>query len=167
MLQTNTVSLRTSSDNLTSIDTYAVQPEPATYYPAITSTTPTHTRKPIEEEWELVQFLWFIRKGFLRGVIENLRDALDEQYYAQLKHRLMAYRNIIPFQILEHSMTAGVPSAFTQRRSYARNITPSGTATSTWPRSESDSITTNVHSYNLMSPLLTMTSTILSWRNPR
>jgi hypothetical protein len=45
---------------------------------------------------------WFIRKGFLRGVIDNLRDALDEQYYAQLKHRLTAYRNISPFQILEH-----------------------------------------------------------------
>ena len=89
-------------DNLTGIDTYAAPPEPATYDPAITNLTPTHTRKRMEEEWEAVRQSWFIRKGFLRGVVDNLRDALDEQYYAQLKHRLTAYRNITPFQILEH-----------------------------------------------------------------
>jgi hypothetical protein len=63
---------------------------------------PTHERKRREEEWELVCTSWFIRKGFLRGVVDNLRDALDEQYYSQLKHRLMAYRNVTPFQILNH-----------------------------------------------------------------
>ena len=45
---------------------------------------------------------WFIRKGFQRGIVDNLRDALDEQHYSQLKHRLMAYRNVMPFQILNH-----------------------------------------------------------------
>jgi hypothetical protein len=35
-------------------------------------------------------------------VVENMRDALDEQYYAQLKHRLTKYRNIKPQQILDH-----------------------------------------------------------------
>lgn len=89
-------------DNLTGIDTYIAPQEPATYDPAITNLTPTHTRKRMEEEWEAVRQSWFIRKGFLRGVVDNLRDALDEQYYAQLKHRLTAYRNITPFQILEH-----------------------------------------------------------------
>ena len=91
-----------SYDNLTGIDTYAAPPEPQTCDPAITNATPTHTRKLMEEEWELVQVLWFIRRGFLQGFVNNLRDALDEQYYAQLKHRLTAYRNITPFQILEH-----------------------------------------------------------------
>ena len=88
--------------DLTGIDTYAPPGEPASYDPAITNATLTHERKRREEEWELVRTAWFIRKGFLRGVADNLRDALDEQYYSQLKHRLTAYRNVTPFQILEH-----------------------------------------------------------------
>ncbi len=89
-------------DELTSISTYTVPAEPASYDPAVTDATPTHTRKRREEEWELLRTAWFIRKGFLRGVVDNLRDALDEQYYSQLRHRLTAYRNITPFQILDH-----------------------------------------------------------------
>jgi hypothetical protein len=45
---------------------------------------------------------WFICKGFLRGIVDNLHDTLDKQYYSQLKHQLTAYQNITPFQILEH-----------------------------------------------------------------
>jgi hypothetical protein len=88
-------------EELTGIDTYVIPAEPASYDPAVTNATPTHERKRREEEWELVPS-WFIRKGFLRGVVDNLRDALDEQYYSQLKHRLTAYRNVTPFQILNH-----------------------------------------------------------------
>jgi hypothetical protein len=62
----------------------------------------THERKWKEEEWNLIRTAWFICKGFLQGVIDNLRDALDEQYYSQLKHCLTAYCNITPHQILEH-----------------------------------------------------------------
>ena len=68
-------------DDLTNISTYAIPQEPASCDPAITDTTPTHTRKQMEEEWELVRTSWFIQKGFLRGSIDNLWDALDEQYY--------------------------------------------------------------------------------------
>jgi hypothetical protein len=89
-------------NKLTSIDTYAIPAEPASYDPAITNTTPTHERKRCEEEWERVRTSWLIRKGFLRGVADNLRDALDKQYYSQLKHWLTAYRNVTPFQILNH-----------------------------------------------------------------
>ena len=89
-------------NELTSISTYTVPAKPASYDPAVTDATPTHTRKRREEEWELLRTAWFIRKGFLRGVVDNLRDALDEQYYSQLRHRLTAYRNITPFQILDH-----------------------------------------------------------------
>jgi hypothetical protein len=56
----------------------------------------------MEEEWEPVRTSWFIRKGFLRGVVNNLRDALEEQYYSQICHQFTAYRNITPYQILEH-----------------------------------------------------------------
>jgi hypothetical protein len=89
-------------DDLTNIATYAIPHKPASYDPNITNTTPTHTQKRTEEEWELVRTSWYIQKGFLKGVIDNFWNALYEQYYSQLRHRLTAYRNISPFQILEH-----------------------------------------------------------------
>ncbi len=87
---------------LTSMDTYAVPKEPASYNLSVTNASLTHKNKRKEEEWDLVRTAWFIRKGFLKGIIDYLRDALDKQCYCQLKHRLTAYRNITPFQILEH-----------------------------------------------------------------
>jgi hypothetical protein len=45
----------------------------------------------------------------LRGVADNLCDDLDEQFYSQLRHRLTAYRNITPYQILEHLNTRWCP----------------------------------------------------------
>jgi hypothetical protein len=89
-------------NELTAIDTYAVPNEPASHDPTITNATLTHERRRKEEEWDLAHTSWFIRKGFLRGIVDNLRNALDEQYYVQLKHRLTAYRNVTPFQIMEH-----------------------------------------------------------------
>jgi len=83
-------------DDLTGIATYVIPNEPASYDPNILDTTLTHTRKQMEEEWDLVWTPWFIRKGFLHGVVDNLRDALDEQFYSQLRRRLTAYRNITP-----------------------------------------------------------------------
>jgi hypothetical protein len=53
--------------------------EPASYNPAITAATATHTQKRMEEDWEEKHESWFIRKGFLRGVTMNMRDALDKQ----------------------------------------------------------------------------------------
>jgi hypothetical protein len=89
-------------DNLTNIATYAIPHKPVSYNPNITNATPTHTQKRKEEEWELTPTSWYIRKGFLKGVIDNLWDALNEQYFSQLRHQLTAYLNITPFQILEH-----------------------------------------------------------------
>jgi hypothetical protein len=89
-------------DELIGIGTYTIPAKPASYDPTITNATLTHERKWKEEEWELIRTSWFIRKGFLRGIVDNLRDALDKQYYSQLRHRLTAYRNVTPFQILEH-----------------------------------------------------------------
>ncbi len=79
------------------------------YNPAITNTTPTHTRKRMEEEWEEKRKLWYIRKGFLRCVTMNMRDALDEQYYSQLKNITTAYCNTTPIQILVHLDTRWCP----------------------------------------------------------
>ncbi len=45
----------------------------------------------MEEEWEEKHESWYIQKGFLCGIIMNMRDALDKQYYSQLKHVNTAY----------------------------------------------------------------------------
>jgi hypothetical protein len=87
---------------LTGIDTYAIPNVPVSYDPTITNAVLTHKHKCKEEEWDLMCTAWFIRKGFLKGIVDNVRDALDKQYYCQLKHSHMAYCNITPFQILEH-----------------------------------------------------------------
>ncbi len=47
-------------DDPTNIATYAIPHEPASYNPNITNATPTHTRKRMEEEWELVRTSWYI-----------------------------------------------------------------------------------------------------------
>jgi hypothetical protein len=87
---------------LTGISTYAILVEPALYDPSINNTMFTHECKCKEEDWELIRTMWFIKKGVLQGIVDNLCDALDKQYYSQLKQCLTAYCNITHFQILEH-----------------------------------------------------------------
>jgi hypothetical protein len=82
--------------------TWVQESEPATYDPNINDTTATHTRNCMEQEWEHTRKTWAIRKGFLRGVAANFREALDKIWYSQLKDVHTAYRNTTPIQILEH-----------------------------------------------------------------
>ncbi len=49
-------------NDLTSIATYGFPNKPASYDPNILDATPTHTRKRMEEEWDLVRTSWFIQK---------------------------------------------------------------------------------------------------------
>jgi hypothetical protein len=72
---------------------WAQEMEPAKYDSAITAATATHTRKRLEEEWEEKRKSWFIWKGFLHGITMSMCDALDKQYYLQMKHINTAYRN--------------------------------------------------------------------------
>jgi hypothetical protein len=83
--------------------------EPQRYDPAITNATPTHTRKRMEDEWEEKRESWYIQKGFLQGITMNMRDALDKQYYSQLKNVNSAYRNTTPIKILVHLDTRWCP----------------------------------------------------------
>jgi hypothetical protein len=89
-------------DELIGINSRPIPCKPASYDPTITNATLMHEHKRKEVEWDLVRTSWFIRKEFLQGVVDNLRDALNEKYYSQLKHCLTAYCNINPHQILEH-----------------------------------------------------------------
>jgi hypothetical protein len=102
-------------DHQTGIDAYVKETEPSTYDPDITVATPIHTQKRLGEEWERICTCWYIRKGFLKGVTANLRDALDEQFYVQLKHHHSAYPNFAPCQILEHLNTMYSHSPRSQR----------------------------------------------------
>jgi len=89
--------------------TWVQEVEPDTYDPNITDTTATHTRKRMEQEWECTHKTWAIRKGFLRGVAANFRDARDENWYSQLKRVHTAYGNTTPIQILQHLETQWCP----------------------------------------------------------
>jgi len=97
--------LRFSITNLN----WAQETEPAANDPAIQAATANHRRKRMEEEWEEKCESWFIQKGFLRGVTMNMRNALDEQYYLQLKNINTAYHNTTPIQIQEHLDTRWCP----------------------------------------------------------
>jgi hypothetical protein len=83
--------------------------EPQRYYPAITNATATNIRKRMQDKWEEKHESWYICKGFLCGVMMKLRNALDEQYFSQLKHVNTAYCNTTPIQILEHLDTRCCP----------------------------------------------------------
>jgi hypothetical protein len=56
----------------------------------------------MEQEWERTRKTWAIHKGFLRGVAANFRDALDKNWYSQLKCVHTPYCNTTPIQISEH-----------------------------------------------------------------
>ena len=59
-------------DHLTGISTYAKPTEPAVYDMTITNAIATHKLKQKEEEWERTLTSWYICKGFLKGVVENM-----------------------------------------------------------------------------------------------
>jgi hypothetical protein len=86
--------------------TWVQETKPATYDPNINDTTATHTRKRMEQEWDRTRETWAIRKGFLQGIAANFQDALNENWYSQLKSVHTAYRsNTTPIQILDHLNT--------------------------------------------------------------
>jgi hypothetical protein len=146
-------------DDLNNIATYTIPHKPASYDPNITNATPAHTRKRMEEEWELVWTLWYIQKGFLKGVVDNFRDALDEQYYSQLCHQLTAYRNITAFQILEHLNNRWCPLDVKAKKELKADTTQSGTTLTNNSRPlESASTTTNAISFDRTSPSLMTTN---------
>ncbi len=72
-------------NKITGISTYTIPMEPTSYNLSISNTMPTHKSKRKEEDWDLICTTWFIRKGILQGIVDDLRDPLDEQHYSQLK----------------------------------------------------------------------------------
>lgn len=108
-------------EDLTNIDTYGAPIKPLSYDPTINNAMPTHKWKRKEEDWKAIRQAWFIHKGFLQGMVDNLRDALNKQYYSQLRHCLTAYRNITPYQILEHLNDCWCPLDVQAKKELWRN----------------------------------------------
>jgi hypothetical protein len=100
----------------TGISTYIKEIDPDSYDPTIDDTTPTHTQKCKEEEWECMQTCWYICKGFLKGATANLCDAINEQFYSQLKYPHTTYHNTTPFQNLNHLNSTWCPLDFQAKK---------------------------------------------------
>jgi hypothetical protein len=41
-------------------------------------------------------------KGASTGMAENLRDAMGEQYYGQLEHSVIGFKNVTVLHIMKH-----------------------------------------------------------------
>ncbi len=94
---------RNEYNNLTAINIGNILKQLSAWYdPNNDNDTTTHQWKQMEDEWDQKLMSWYIRKGFLKGTAANLRNALDKQYYAQLRNVRTAYHNVQPLMILEH-----------------------------------------------------------------
>ena len=52
---------------------------------------------------------WAVVQGFCRGVGDNIRDALDLEFYAALEHNTYEYLNVLPRQYIVHLETHFCP----------------------------------------------------------
>ena len=100
----------------TGITTYVAPIEPPHYNAAININTPTYLRKQMEEENEQMKHDFFTWKGAERGLAENLRDAMGEQYYGQLEHSIVGFKNVTMLQIMKHLDEEWVPMNTKERK---------------------------------------------------
>ena len=81
---------------------YAEIEDPGTYDDDITDDMDDHERKRMEANHNERQEAWYTRKGALRGLCTNIRDALDEKYYIQLKKAVIGYKRVTIKQYINH-----------------------------------------------------------------
>ena len=103
-------------DLRTGISTYVLPVEPPHYDAAINAATPTFEQKQREEDNEQKKHDFFTMKGASRGMAENLRDAMGEQYYNQLEHSVIGYKNVTVLQIMKHLDAEWVPMNTKERK---------------------------------------------------
>jgi hypothetical protein len=63
---------------------------------------PRHVRKRKEEVHNQKIVDYWTWKGTMRGLAENIRDAIEEKYYIALKHPKTKYNIVTPLEILQH-----------------------------------------------------------------
>ena len=73
---------------------YAEPTEPENYDTDITEDMPDHERKRMEASHTEYQEAWYTRRGALRGLCDNIRDALDVKYNLALKRPVIAYKKV-------------------------------------------------------------------------
>ena len=76
--------------------------EPDYYDPNITDAMARHVRKRMEEVHDQKIVDYWTWKGTMKGLAENIRDAIEEKYYIALKHPKTKYNTVLPLEILEH-----------------------------------------------------------------
>ena len=70
---------------------------------------------------------WARKKGFERGITDNILDALDERYYCALKHQCFGYRRVLPRAYFVHLETHWCKlDTATRKRMKADYLTPWG-----------------------------------------
>jgi hypothetical protein len=83
--------------------------EPDYYDPNITDAMPRHVRKRKEEVHNQRIVDYWTWKGTMRGLANNIRDAIEEKYYIALKHPKTKYNIVTPLEILQHVQDTFAP----------------------------------------------------------
>ena len=98
--------------------TYIPEEAPGAFNPAITAATTEFQVRKKMAEWEAKREAWYTLCGVEEGLCKNFRDAVDEQYYRQLKKPIIGYRGIKIKTYLDHlkkkwcKQTASTPFCF-------------------------------------------------------
>ena len=72
-----------------------VEPVPVEpFNPQINQGTTEYQKAKKAAEYEEIREAWYTRKGVQQGIGENIRDALDESYYSQLRVPIIAYKGV-------------------------------------------------------------------------
>ena len=85
--------------------TYIPKEAPGAFNPAITAATTEFQVRKKMAEWEAKREAWYTLCGVEEGLCKNFRDAVDEQYYRQLKKPIIGYRGIKIKTYLDHLET--------------------------------------------------------------
>jgi hypothetical protein len=81
---------------------YAAPTEPEAYDENIDNDMEDHERKKLEALHDERLEAWYTRRGALRALCDNVRDALDEKYYQSLKKPIIAYKKVPVKEYINH-----------------------------------------------------------------
>ena len=84
---------------------YVAEAAPIAFNPAITQATTDYQMKKKMAEWDAKRESWYTLCGVEDGLCMNFRDAVDEQYYRQLKKPIIGYRGLKIKNYLNHLKT--------------------------------------------------------------
>ena len=96
--------LRITTDNGTPL-TYLPETQPQAFNPAITANSSEYQARKKTAEWEEKRECWYALCGTNEGLCHNMRDAIDEMYYKQLKRPIIGYRGLKIKDYLDHLET--------------------------------------------------------------